>query len=290
MIDVKQLAVEAAENVAASLRDDPTAISAEAITWAALTELCHASAAENARSAVSRALGKIAESLGTEISTDIDENGALADPEALLNAKVSGLNGVDFGPVVDAPDWQGRIDTLRQQLALAVDQMPVAPVPSAVIVRLIRDDPRLAHLRLAPAEDGSLVANLEAEAEAVTWDDEPEDAAETPSADFWNDEPTVAAPAHPEPTNPGATRQPRGAPQAGDPPFPHQLFTDAGLNDTEAAEMLDVSKGYYSQLKNGVRRWTGFTGAQVAGVRENVEDRILALVKLQAAIEALVQE
>ena len=42
---------------------------------------------------------------------------------------------VDFAPVVAAADWQARIDALRQQLALAVEQMAVPLVPMAVIDR-----------------------------------------------------------------------------------------------------------------------------------------------------------
>lgn len=274
MIDANQIAAEAAETFGASLRDDPTVFVGfdGAPSWSQLVELCRTTVGDNTRSALARAIGRVSEIIGTEISADLDENGPLADPQAILSEHIANLS-VNLAPVIAAQDWQDRVDALREQLGIAIADYPVPDVPRGAIVRYIATDPRLASLVVtAPVEqeaDENLVEELETEALNVVPDDVDE-----PDENFsWDDEPETSAPT---------------APDVAD-GFPAQIFTEAGLNDTEAAEALGMSKGYYSQLKSGKREWKGFTGEQAANVRTALEARQAKLTVLNVAVRDLVR-
>lgn len=99
------------------------------------------------------------------------------------------------------------------------------------------------------------------EAEAADWDDEPATEAPAPALDAgWDDEPVATAP-----NLPG-------------------LATAAGIADTDMAAILDLSKGYYSVIRNGKRPWPGVKPDQVKRLRAEIAARREALDAIEQAL------
>lgn len=66
--------------------------------------------------------------------------------------------------------------------------------------------------------------------------------------------------------------------------FPHQLFKSAGLNSTDIAHLLDVSRITGYRWLQGVDRRTGTEGV---GVNVFLRDRVTKLVTpIEAAVQA----
>lgn len=290
MLNVKQIAEKAAGEFGLSLKDDPTAwADAATVMPAEVVRQCNEAARENARSALSRALGKVSELIATEMDVAVAEDGPLADLASVLAQHVEGLD-VDLSGVEAAADWQGRVDALREALGLAVHGYPVPPVSIADVLAYANEDPRLHTPGLrkgiaAVAEPTTLKdeevpaflrRGVQAEP-AADWDDEPaapEPAAE-PAAD-WDDEPAPTA---------TPTRQQAAAAPSGPVPPLVGLAVAAGLTDTEMAAILGLSKSYYSLIRNGKRPWPGMKPDQVKALRAEVDARMAALVSVHDALD-----
>lgn len=282
MLNVKQIAEKAAGEFGLSLKDDPTAwADAATVTPAEVVRQCNEAARENARSALSRALGKVSELIATEMDVAIAEDGPLADLASVLAQHVEGLD-VDLSGVEAAADWQGRVDALREALGLAVHGYPVPPVSIADVLAYANEDPRLHTPGLrkgiaAVAEPPAFLRRGVQAEPAADWDDEPatpEPAAE-PTAD-WDDEPAPAA---------TPTRQRAAAAPSGPVPPLVGLAVAAGLTDTEMAAILGLSKSYYSLIRNGKRPWPGMKPDQVKALRAEVDARMAALVSVHDALD-----
>jgi len=302
MLNVKQIAEQAASEFGLSLKDDPTAWPAGAATMPnEVVRQCNEVARENVRSALSRALGKVSELIATDMDVAISEDGPLADLPAVLAQHVEGLD-VDLSGVEKAEDWQGRVEALREALGMAVHGFPVAKLSPDSINAYIADDPRLAALA-ASLKHGAAVS-IETSAAAVEaiengdlkdedipaflrrgtaaaepagdWDDEPAAEPEAPAAADWDDEPApVATPA----------RQRAAAAPSGPVPPLVGLAVAAGLTDTEMAAILGLSKSYYSLIRNGKRPWPGMKPDQVKALRAEVDARMAALVSVHDALD-----
>lgn len=303
MLNVKQIAEQAASEFGLSLKDDPTAWPAGAATVPnEVVRQCNEVARENVRSALSRALGKVSELIATDMDVAISEDGPLADLPAVLAQHVEGLD-VDLSGVEKAEDWQGRVEALREALGMAVHGFPVAKLSPDSINAYIADDPRLAALA-ASLKHGAAVS-IETSAAAVEaiengdlkdedipaflrrgtaaaepagdWDDEPAAAEqEAPATADWDDEPApVATPA----------RQRAAAAPSGPVPPLVGLAVAAGLTDTEMAAILGLSKSYYSLIRNGKRPWPGMKPDQVKALRAEVDARMAALVSVHDALD-----
>ena len=76
MLNIAETAKRAASEFGLSMKDDPTIWPAGSeITPEIVRKTCNAAALENARSALSRARGKIAETVATEMDVEIADNG-----------------------------------------------------------------------------------------------------------------------------------------------------------------------------------------------------------------------
>lgn len=286
MLNVKQIAEQAASEFGLSLKDDPTAWPAgEAITPADVVRQCNEVARENARSALSRALGKVSELIATEMDVAISEDGPLADLPGVLAQHVEGLD-VDLSGVEAAADWQARVDALREALALAVHGYLVPALRVSDVLAYANGDDRLhaPGLRkgiaaIPEADDvkrGANATDIQAQAEApADWDDGPAMTAE-PDAPDWDDEPAPAA---------TPARQRAAAAPSGPVPPLVGLAVAAGLTDTEMAGILGLSKSYYSLIRNGKRPWPGMKPDQVKALRAEVDARMAALVSVHDALD-----
>ena len=289
MLNVKQIAEQAAGEFGLSLKDDPTAwADAATVTPAEVVRQCNEAARENARSALSRALGKVSELIATEMDVAVAEDGPLADLASVLAQHVEGLD-VDLSGVEAAADWQGRVDALREALGLAVHGYPVPPVSIADVLAYANEDPRLHTPGLrkgiaAVAEPTTLKdeevpaflrRGVQAEP-AADWDDEPAAEPEAPATADWDDEPApVATPA----------RQRAAAAPSGPVPPLVGLAVAAGLTDTEMAAILGLSKSYYSLIRNGKRPWPGLKPDQAKALRVEVDARAEALSAVRDALD-----
>lgn len=291
MIDVKQITEQAAREFGLSLKDDPTAwADAATVTPAEVVQRCNEVARENARSALSRALGKVSELIATDMDVAISEDGPLADLPAVLAQHVEGLD-VDLSGVEKADDWQGRVDALREALAMAVHGYPVPPISIASVLAYANEDPRLhtPGLRkgIAAISDTDTLSSEEvpaflrrgmaAPAPSGDWDDEPVAEPEASATADWDDEPAPAA------TPP--RRRAAATPSGPVPPLVG-LVVAAGLTDTEMAAILGVSKSYYSLIRNGKRPWPGMKPDQAAALRVEVDARTEALASVRGALDS----
>lgn len=290
MLNVKQIAEKAAGEFGLSLKDDPTAwADAATVTPAEVVRRCNETARENARSALSHALGKVSELIATEMDVAISEDGPLADLTNVLAQHVEGLD-VDLFGVEAAADWQGRVDALREALGLAVHGYPVPPVSIVDVLAYANKDPRLhapglrkgiaAVAEPAALKDEEVPAFLRRGATAAEpagdWDDEPAAEPEAPATADWDDEPAPAA---------TPTRQRAAAAPSGPVPPLVGLAVAAGLTDTEMAAILGLSKSYYSLIRNGKRPWPGVKPDQVRALRAEVDARKAALVSVHDALD-----
>lgn len=302
MLNVKQIAEQAASEFGLSLKDDPTAWPAGAATMPnEVVRQCNEVARENVRSALSRALGKVSELIATDMDVAISEDGPLADLPAVLAQHVEGLD-VDLSGVEKAEDWQGRVEALREALGMAVHGFPVPKLSPDSISAYIDDDPRLADLAVS-LKHGAAVS-IETSAAAVEaiengdlkdedipaflrrgtaaaepagdWDDKPAAEPEAPVTADWDDEPAPAA---------TPARQRAAAAPSGPVPPLVGLAVAAGLTDTEMAAILGLSKSYYSLIRNGKRPWPGMKPDQVKALRAEVDARMAALVSVHDALD-----
>jgi hypothetical protein len=309
MLNVKQIAEQAASEFGLSLKDDPTAWPAGAATMPnEVVRQCNEAARENARSALSRALGKVSELIATDMDVAISEDGPLADLPAVLAQHVEGLD-VDLSGVEKAEDWQGRVGALREALGMAVHGFPVAKLSPDSINAYIADDPRLAALA-ASLKHGAAVS-IETSAAAVeaiengnlkdedipaflrrgaaaaepagdAWDDPATDEEAKlheihgPETADWDDEPAPAA---------TPTRQRAAAAPSGPVPPLVGLAVAAGLTDTEMAAILGLSKSYYSLIRNGKRPWPGMKPDQAKALRKEISERYHALMAVAHALD-----
>lgn len=286
MLNVKQIAEQAAGEFGLSLKDDPTAwADAATVTPAEVVRQCNEAARENARSALSRALGKVSELIATEMDVAVAEDGPLADLASVLAQHVEGLD-VDLSGVEAAADWQARVDALREALALAVHGYLVPALRVSDVLAYANGDDRLhaPGLRkgiaaIPEADDvkrGANTTDVQAQAEApADWDDEPAVTAE-PAAPDWDDEPAPAA---------TPARQRKAAEPSGPVPALVGLAVAAGITDTEMAGILGLSKSYYSLIRNGKRPWPGVKPDQAQALRAEVNARAEALAAVIAALD-----
>jgi len=296
MLNVKQIAEQAAGEFGLSLKDDPTAwADAATVTPAEVVRQCNEAARENARSVLSRALGKVSELIATEMDVAISEDGPLADLSAVLAQHVEGLD-VDLSGVEAAADWQGRVDALREALGLAVHGHPVPPVSIADVLAYANEDPRLhvpglrkgiaAIAEPAALKDEEVPAFLRrgmaaAEPAGDAWDDPATDEEAKlheihgPETADWDDEPAPAA---------TPARQRAAAAPHGQVPELVRIVVAAGITDTEMAGILGVSKSYYSLIRNGKRPWPGLKPDQAKALRAEVDARTEALAAVRDAL------
>jgi len=228
MLNIHDTASKAASEFGLSMKDDPTLWpSGDEITAEAVRRACNATALENARSALSRALGRIAETVATEMDVAIAEDGPLADLDAVLAQHVEDGPEIDLSGVLAAADWQARCEALREAFGVAVQGYHIQPLPVIDLMHYVGTDPRLDGevMRTVAALRGPEHAKPEAPAALMLnnggddWDDEL-DAVVNPGG-------AVAAP----------VARPRGKP---DPLSGRTRRTKAEIAEDEAAERSEA--------------------------------------------------
>lgn len=236
MLNLHDIAAKAASEFGLSMLDDPTLWPVETeITPEQVREACNTTAQENARSALSRALGKIAEAVATDMDVEIAEDGALADLGGVLALHVEDADklDIDLSGIVAAEDWDARVEATRSAFAYVVQSWQIAPLPIIDLLKYGNDEPRfnddlrkaIAALRGPEHEKLDVPASLLVNDGGTDWD-EPEVQDEPDAADPWTDE--EAAPAARE----------RGKPAPG-----RKRRTKAEIAEDEAADRAEIKPG-----------------------------------------------
>jgi len=140
-MDIRAEIERAAAEWPLSLRDDPTAFGSSD-TWLSVTDKANAAIRENARSAISRGLGKLVDDVAVACEVEIEENGGLADLDEVIARFAPGLE-VETTPIYEASDWTARVAAIRQAFGLAVAGMPISTVDGKQLREFVGSEPRL---------------------------------------------------------------------------------------------------------------------------------------------------
>lgn len=252
-VDVAALIGAAVQDWPLALRDDPTAFG-PGDTWLSVMDKANAAIRDNARSSISRALGKLVDQVAIACDLEHEENGGLADMDGVLARFAPGLE-VDTAPIYEASDWNKRLEAIRQVFGLAVAGMPVPTVQGSALRAFVAGEPRLAHLLAA-----------ESETPAVATPAPQETATE---ADGWDDEPL-------QPATPKRQRAAKAAPGQDDGTTEKlaDMMAQLGMTDMEFAELLGISRAYLSLMRKGSRPWIAMNDAQREAVLNAVNTRL----------------
>lgn len=354
MFSFKETAEKAAAEFGLSMKDDPTLWpEGSTPTLAVVTKACNDTAIECARSAMSRGLGKIAETVATEFDVAIAEDGPLADLDAVLNEHLYDGPDIDLSAVLAAPDWQARVEATREAFGVAVQSFDVPARSAEEVALYVELDPRLSKLGIVSGSKPDVPQSLLVNQGGDEWDEPDAEVKDEPDAvDPWA-EPSpeqgdyvtatvkdgklvnvqvVDAPAAPArergKPSPGKARRTKaeiaedeaadardaardteiGAAMdwddepASEAPAPALdagwddaeptataanlpgLASAAGIADGEMATLLGMSKGYYSQVRNGKRPWPGLKPDQVQRLRAELAGRREAIDAVEAAL------
>lgn len=275
---IDQAIAEAVRSAPLSLKDDPTrwpagsAVNVQ-VVCDALAEAAH----ENLVSAVVRTLGRQAGEIAASIEMARDEDGALADLDAVLAGYVVGLK-IDLRDVRREDPWQDQVDALLGAIGNAVKTLRPPSVPVDDLVAYIKLDPRLcglpaliganlSALRGAELNEADIPAFLKPAApSADLWADEP-DAADTP------DEPDAADPWADTPEQPKPARAKRSKSKKSSSHPLCDALNVAGMRDVDVSEIMGRDRSYYSLVRNGRRAWPGLLPSQVAALTVELQAR-----------------
>lgn len=280
-MDIKAEIARAAAEWPLSLRDDPTAFG-PSDTWLSVTDKANAAIRENARSAISRGLGKIVDEVAVACEVEIEENGGLADLDEAIARFAPGLE-VETAPIYEASDWTARVAAIRQAFALAVAGMPISTVDGKQLREFVGSEPRLAHLHGAalpqkPKHELELPDFLDRrkpKPEAPADEFKPPAfvarAFETPepepsSDDGWDDEP-------PAPATPAPAKAAKGDAPVSSVASIAAHLSELGVRDADLATALGISRTYLSLMRKGERTWSPATPERMAALRAIAEHK-----------------
>lgn len=327
MFSFKETAEKAAAEFGLSMKDDPTLWpEGSTPTLAVVTKACNDTAIECARSAMSRGLGKIAETVATEFDVAIAEDGPLADLEAVLNEHLYDGPDIDLSAVLAAPDWQARVEATREAFGVAVQSFDVPARSAEEIALYVELDPRLSKLGIVSGSKPDVPQSLLVNQGGDEWDEPDAEVKDEPDAvDQWADEAPKRERGKPSPGKARRTKAEIAEDEAADArdaardteigaamdwddepasgaPAPALdagwddaeptataanlpgLASAAGIADGEMATLLGMSKGYYSQVRNGKRPWPGLKPDQVQRLRAELAGRREAIDAVEAAL------
>lgn len=282
-INVPDIARAAAADFALSLRDDPTSWPNGAkTTQAEALRTANDAIREIVQSAISRALGgKTADDALAGMELELADNGPLADLDAVWAEKVHGLD-VDLSGVREAADYDARLEALREAIGHAVHSYPVPTVTPAQFRAMAAADPRIAHLALksdTPEDEDKVPAFLSLEKPAAA----PAEAAggETPADVDWDALEALEALEEPASQDPQPAALADSATSG--PPLP-ALLSMIGFTDAEGAEVLGISRAYYSQMRNNKRPWQGVKPDAVERLRAELAGRRALLEQAESML------
>jgi hypothetical protein len=309
-MDIKAEIARAAAEWPLSLRDDPTAFG-PSDTWLSVTDKANAAIRENARSAISRGLGKLVDDVAVACEVEIEENGGLADLDEVIARFAPGLE-VETAPIYEASDWTARVAAIRQAFGLAVAGMPISTVDEKQLREFVGSELRLAHLHGAalpqkPKHDLEIPADLDRRKKDIYQDAADNMKAPGPliegnarvigiapelAAGYGDDfKPPAfiakafeqAAPAaddgdgwDDEPPAP-ATPAPAKAAKGDAPVSPIASIaahlSELGVRDADLAEAIGISRPYLSLMRKGERTWSPATPERMAALRAIAEHK-----------------
>lgn len=327
MFSFKETAEKAAAEFGLSMKDDPTLWpEGSTPTLAVVTKACNDTAIECARSAMSRGLGKIAETVATEFDVAIAEDGPLADLDAVLNEHLYDGPDIDLSAVLAAPDWQARVEATREAFGIAVQSFDVPARSAEEVALYVELDPRLSKLGIVSGSKPDVPQSLLVNQGGDEWDEPDAEVKDEPDAvDQWADEAPKRERGKPSPGRARRTKAEIAEDEAADArdaaavaeqvmpvewddepsseaPAPALdagwddaeptataanlpgLASAAGIADGEMATLLGMSKGYYSQVRNGKRPWPGLKPDQVQRLRAELAGRREAIDAVEAAL------
>lgn len=310
-LDLKAIAREAAKSFGLSIIDDrqfwpsPASVTADI-----LKNACFTAASENAASAVSQALGKQVEALTSSIDVEYSESGAMGDFDAVVARYATDLV-LDFSTFGAAKTWDEKVLVVREALnaVLTVAEIDtwVLPLSVAQLLEYANTDERLKEaegLKKAIAalsypgstqgdEMPEFIKRKNAEAakpkidkgaEEAQW----EEAAPEPAGDTaWVDEASdITEETWEEPVAPATKTPSAKAPAAtGVERLGCAMIDAAGISNDVMAEVMGISKPYYSMIKSGKRPWPGIKDAQAVLLAKEIDARAEAIAALREALD-----
>lgn len=308
-MDIRAEIERAAAEWPLSLRDDPTAFGSSD-TWLSVTDKANAAIRENARSAISRGLGKLVDDVAVACEVEIEENGGLADLDEVIARFAPGLE-VETTPIYEASDWTARVAAIRQAFGLAVAGMPISTVDGKQLREFVGSELRLAHLHGAalpqkPKHELEIPADLDRRKKDIYQDAADNLKTAGPliegsarvigfapelAAGYGDDfkPPAFVAKAfeqpEPEPSSDDgwddepapATPAPAKATKGDAPVSPVASIaahlSELGVRDADLAEAIGISRPYLSLMRKGERTWSPATPERMAALRAIAEHK-----------------
>lgn len=269
MINAKSIADTAAAEFGLSLLDDKQIWAADdGVTAEIVHRTCQDVARDNANSALRRALGRLAEPLTIAFDVALDEDGALADLDAVAKTFIEDID-IDVSDFASASDWEAKLTLVRDALGAFADGYQVQPLTVAQLLAYANSDPRLHRDGLRPA----IAALVYPGAADVMTEDIPaflkrEAPPVIPEAVDWGEDET------PKPVKASATTAPKLCAMA----------ALAGVPDQDMASIMNVSKAYYSLIRNGKRPWPGIKPDKLKALHNELDARLDLIAELKTAL------
>ena len=278
-MNIKEEIRRAAAEWPLSLRDDPTAFG-PGDTWSSVTDKANQAIKENARSAISRGLGKLVDDVAMACDVELEENGGLADLEGVIARFAPGLE-VDTVPIHEATDWTARVNAIRQSFALAVAGLPVSTVDGKQLREFVAGEPRLAHLTAPKVDNLEIPAALDRRKPKPAPEPIPEPAAES---DGWDDEPTTTVLDKIGVDDSKVVVQGRVPIEPARDETSHlaelaELVSDLGVKDVDFAAALGISRTYLSLMRKGERPWQPLKPDRAEAVMAIVNAKLAAGIR-----------
>jgi hypothetical protein len=288
-MDIKAEIARAAAEWPLSLRDDPTAFG-PSDTWLSVTDKANAAIRENARSAISRGLGKLVDDVAVACEVEIEENGGLADLDEVIARFAPGLE-VETAPIYEASDWTARVAAIRQAFG---SELRLAHLHGAALPQKPKHDLEIpadldrrkkdiyqdaADNMKAPGpliEGNARVIGIAPELAAGYGDDfKPpafiakafeQAAPAADDGDGWDDEP-------PAPATPAPAKAAKGDAPVSPIASIAAHLSELGVRDADLAEAIGISRPYLSLMRKGERTWSPATPERMAALRAIAEHK-----------------
>ena len=286
MINLQEIGDKAAGEFGLSLLDDKQIWESETPPTAEeIKAVCFEVAEGNAKSAVARAVGKLAEPITQDIDAAIAEDGPLADLDGVFGMYIQGaaLNDPAFMDMfAELKKWDAKVELVREKLRTVCLKYKFKPLTVAQLLAYVNSDPRLegsakvvSALDYEGASDVFLQNEMPPIPEALkrVKTVKPDTAPVVVDASFFDAEPAVPV-----------TFTRRAEPPSG--PRLCALAAAAGIPDQDMASLLNVSKSFYSLIRSGKRPWNGMKPDRVNALKLELEARREIIDELASELEA----
>jgi hypothetical protein len=292
MINLQEIGDKAAGEFGLSLLDDKQIWESETPPTAEeIKAVCFEVAEGNAKSAIARAVGKLAEPITQDIDVAIAEDGPLAGLDGVLAMYIQDaqFNDPDFmNMFVELKSWDAKIELVREKLRTVCLKYKFKPLTVAQLLAYVNSDPRLeGSAKAVSALDYEGASDVFVQNEMLPIPEalkrvktvKPAPAPAVVDTSFFDDEPSIPAVGQVP-----VTFMRREAPASG--PRLCALAAAAGIPDQDMASLLNVSKSFYSLIRSGKRPWNGMKPDRVEALKLELEARKEIIDELAAELEA----